>query len=296
MFIRQQRKNRSTALVFLFSGVVLGLLLVALLRPDAERRDSGEAMRPDPVATTPARDAQLGDASAAEVDTAAEPTARHASGNEEVSGLRAELDKSSQQIATLRATVDQLRSELVALKGQGEGAARPSSAPRAEPAGQQPQAGAAGNEPASGENQALPAAATAISTTPIPASAGATPATPAGHATSPAGGKTDPGAASAARPKLVHNPHTTRDYLLLAREHLQSGSSAAAVDALEKAETRALNNPALAGTPAGLGKDPTIELISRARADLRAGNTAGALKAIGSALPADQATAKSASP
>jgi hypothetical protein len=87
------------------------------------------------------------------------------------------------------------------------------------------------------------------------------------------------------RSTAVANPRSARDYLLVAKRNLQAGTIREANDALETAETYALNNNA-AYKP---GQDPTqsrlIRRIEGAREALRVNDRSGALFLTTMAIP-----------
>lgn len=85
--------------------------------------------------------------------------------------------------------------------------------------------------------------------------------------------------------KLVRKAHTTEQLLQLARDQLRSGTIKAAADALERAETLALNR-----LPAGQAASDQLTEIQRARAYLTFGNKDGALRNVGAALQVPRPT------
>jgi hypothetical protein len=74
--------------------------------------------------------------------------------------------------------------------------------------------------------------------------------------------------------------------LLAARRALSSGRTGEAQEALERAETRALDRSVVAGTQNEPARGPIFAGIQRARAALAAGNTPAAVGAISATLPA----------
>jgi hypothetical protein len=92
---------------------------------------------------------------------------------------------------------------------------------------------------------------------------------------------------SALAPNLPapQNSGGVRALLMEARQDLAADRSGAAQEALERAETRALDRSVPVGSehiPAG---DPVVSAVSQARAALAAGNMRGAIGIIDAALP-----------
>ncbi len=73
--------------------------------------------------------------------------------------------------------------------------------------------------------------------------------------------------------------------LLDARHALQTGQTGAAQEALERAETRALDRSVPQGDERVVAADPLTAATNQARAALAAGDAAGAIRVIDSALP-----------
>jgi hypothetical protein len=73
--------------------------------------------------------------------------------------------------------------------------------------------------------------------------------------------------------------------LLDARQSLQAGRTGEAQEALERAETRALDRSVPAGTEREVATGPVVRAASAAREALAAGNVAGAISIIDAALP-----------
>jgi hypothetical protein len=73
--------------------------------------------------------------------------------------------------------------------------------------------------------------------------------------------------------------------LLYARQSLQAGRTAEAQEALERAETRALDRSVPAGTERDVATGPVVRAAGEARQALAAGNVAGAISIITAALP-----------
>ncbi len=73
--------------------------------------------------------------------------------------------------------------------------------------------------------------------------------------------------------------------LLDARQSLQAGRTGEAQEALERAETRALDRSVPAGTERELATGPVVRAASAAREALESGNVAGAIRIIDAALP-----------
>jgi hypothetical protein len=73
--------------------------------------------------------------------------------------------------------------------------------------------------------------------------------------------------------------------LLAARQSLQAGRTGEAQEALERAETRALDRSVPAGTEREPASGPVVRAASAAREALAAGNVAGAIRIIDAALP-----------
>jgi hypothetical protein len=81
------------------------------------------------------------------------------------------------------------------------------------------------------------------------------------------------------------NSGGVRALLMEARQDLAADRSGAAQEALERAETRALDRSVPVGSehiPAG---DPVVSAVSQARAALAAGNMRGAIGIIDATLP-----------
>jgi alkylation response protein AidB-like acyl-CoA dehydrogenase len=77
---------------------------------------------------------------------------------------------------------------------------------------------------------------------------------------------------------------TVRDLLMAARQDLASNQTGAAQEALERAETRALDRSVPVGTERVPAQDPLVSAVSQARGALAAGDTRGAIAVIDSAL------------
>jgi hypothetical protein len=73
--------------------------------------------------------------------------------------------------------------------------------------------------------------------------------------------------------------------LLYARQALQAGHPDEAQEALERAETRALDRSVPAGTEREVATGPVVHAVGEARRALSAGNIAGAISIITAALP-----------
>ena len=73
--------------------------------------------------------------------------------------------------------------------------------------------------------------------------------------------------------------------LLDARHALQTGQTGEAQEALERAETRALDRSVPQGDERVVAADPLTAATGRARAALAAGDAAGAIRAIDAGLP-----------
>lgn len=78
----------------------------------------------------------------------------------------------------------------------------------------------------------------------------------------------------------------TQTLLLFAKKALQAGRTGEAQEALERAETRALDRSVVAGTQTVPASGKLVQSISMARQALAAGDTAGAITLIEGALPA----------
>jgi hypothetical protein len=88
-------------------------------------------------------------------------------------------------------------------------------------------------------------------------------------------------------PNLPAPPATDdiQTLLLDARQSLLAGRSGEAQEALERAETRALDRSIPAGTEHVVARGPLVVAMQRARAALAAGDIAGATRIINAALP-----------
>ncbi len=73
--------------------------------------------------------------------------------------------------------------------------------------------------------------------------------------------------------------------LLYARQSLQAGHTGEAQEALERAETRALDRSVPAGSEREVATGPVVRAAGEARRALAAGNVAGAIGIITAALP-----------
>jgi hypothetical protein len=73
--------------------------------------------------------------------------------------------------------------------------------------------------------------------------------------------------------------------LIYARQSLQAGRTEEAQEALERAETRALDRSVPAGTEREVATGPVVRAAGQARRALAAGNVAGAISIITAALP-----------
>jgi hypothetical protein len=77
---------------------------------------------------------------------------------------------------------------------------------------------------------------------------------------------------------------TVHDLLLVARQDLLANQTGAAQEALERAETRALDRSIPVGTEHIPAQDPLVSAVTQARAALAAGDTRGAARIIEGAL------------
>jgi hypothetical protein len=77
---------------------------------------------------------------------------------------------------------------------------------------------------------------------------------------------------------------TVRDLLLAARQDLLANQTGAAQEALERAETRALDRSIPVGTEHIPAQDPLVAAVTQARGALAAGDTHGAVGIIDGAL------------
>lgn len=278
MFIqRAQRKNRSLRVTVVVALAVLGVVsLVVVLAGsdphgvpvDPSPASSGAATtspRNDPRGNDQANaqaDAQADASGAVAADDVSDPAAeqRATTERQKLSALQAEIEKSSQELGTLRAAAEQARAEVAVLHEQRDAMLHPPTDARPNAA----EAPATQASPPVQEPQAakMPAPANAA-----PASATSVSVSPAEHRSS----------------AKMRSPHTARDFLRLAREQLEAGRTAEAEDALEKAETRALNNNAAFHGGLDPTDSPLVDRIAAARRALRAGNTARALRLAGEA-------------
>ena len=77
---------------------------------------------------------------------------------------------------------------------------------------------------------------------------------------------------------------TVRDLLMASRQDLATNKTGAAQEALERAETRALDRSIPVGTEHIPAQDPLVMAVTQARAALAAGDTRGAIGIIDGAL------------
>jgi hypothetical protein len=77
---------------------------------------------------------------------------------------------------------------------------------------------------------------------------------------------------------------TVRDLLLAAHQDLLASQTGAAQEALERAETRALDRSIPVGTEHVPAQDPLVAAVTQARGALAAGDTRGAARIIEGAL------------
>jgi hypothetical protein len=97
-----------------------------------------------------------------------------------------------------------------------------------------------------------------------------------------------PGAAQSDLATSLPAPPATDDIqtlLLDARQSLQAGRTREAQEALERAETRALDRSVPAGAEREVATGPVVRAAGAARQALAAGNVAGAIGIIDAALP-----------
>ncbi len=94
-------------------------------------------------------------------------------------------------------------------------------------------------------------------------------------------------AGSTLAPNLPAPPASedTQTLLLYARQALREGRTGEAQEALERAETRALDRSVVAGTQNVPASGPLISATAAARQAIAAGNNPGAIKIIDDALP-----------
>jgi len=92
---------------------------------------------------------------------------------------------------------------------------------------------------------------------------------------------------SALAPNLPAPPASEdiQTLMLAARQALQAGRTGEAQEALERAETRALDRSVIAGTEREPATGPVVLAAGEARQALAAGNVAGAISIINAALP-----------
>jgi hypothetical protein len=79
-------------------------------------------------------------------------------------------------------------------------------------------------------------------------------------------------------------PDTIRDLLLQARQDLAANQTGAAQEALERAETRALDRSIPVGTEHVPAQDPLVSAVTQARGALASGDTRGAIAVIDGAM------------
>ncbi len=305
MFVRRVHRRRSgpNATTVLLTLSALGLLYL-ILRPGDDNAGKQHRQAVAAVSATDGEDI-----------SPSEP--------QEVSGLRQQVERESGELTRLRSAAEQMRAQLGELRKQREavlsgqqggqpgaapntGASSPAPGPMARTATTSPdnQPGGEVISAGAGNPKATPNAAdapnpsgghaapqmNAVTTPAAPPGQAATPPsaaqTAATGAAQPAGGQTAAAAATAEHPRItVHRPHNARGYMLLAREQLQAGSSADAADALEHAETWALNSTEAYRSGVDPTDNPLIDTIQQARARLRAGHPDGALRLLNSVLP-----------
>jgi len=263
----QQRKHRSykwTAAIVLGAIGLIGLVIV-LARSGPDGVPASAAPPATVAITTPQTAAPV--TTAGNTATAAQPDPAI---QQKAADLQAEVAKSSQELDNLRATADQVRAEVTALREQRDNLLRaPTEAqPRAADAPANQQSPASQQNPASQPNR--PAQPVALAQPVQPA------ATP---------NMQQSAASSEHRPTIARHPHSAHGYMLLAHEQLQSGRTAEAEDALEKAETRVLNSNAAIRIGQDPADSPLVDTIENARRALRSGDTARALRLTGSVLP-----------
>ncbi len=82
----------------------------------------------------------------------------------------------------------------------------------------------------------------------------------------------------------VSDQSSPRDFLMAAKSALQANKTGEAQEALERAETRALAGNVLATQVNDPSQQPMVQMITTARQSLAAGDKAGALATIDSAL------------
>jgi hypothetical protein len=77
----------------------------------------------------------------------------------------------------------------------------------------------------------------------------------------------------------------TQTLLLYAKQALQGGRTGEAQEALERAETRALDRSVVAGTQSVPASGPLVQATAAAREAIAAGNIPGAIRIIDDAMP-----------
>lgn len=274
--IYRQRKSGVNAATVLLALAALGLAFL-ILRPGPDKTQSDRAGVES--AALPANDSVAdGSSAAAGAD------------QQELSGLRQKVAQASQDLTALRSETEQMRAELSALRQQRKSLAAvvpaasptPASAPAAQPAPvpvATPEVHEQANV-ATTQTAATPAKQTTAADTKQTAAAASTP----DSAKPPAAVST--AAASEHEKKLPHHPHNAHGYLLTARDALQSGDPAHAEEALERAETWALNNSGDYHANMSPTEDPLVSTVEGMRAELRAGHSTSALRMLESMLSA----------
>ena len=273
--IYRQRKSGLNAATVLLALAALGLAFL-ILRPGSDNTQQ--------------------DRTASESTAAGDPVADASSASDrngqQLSGIRQQVAKASQDLSALRSETEQMRAQLSALRQQREllaGAKPPAPAPAAgEPAPGVPQpvpAAAPAAQPAVAAVPALPAQA-GVAGTPAPATLTARPTklALATDAAQPAAVADKPAAGAEHDKKMPHHAHNAHGYLLTARDELQSGDASRAEEALERAETWALNNSGDYRDNLSPTEDPLVSTVEGVRAKLRAGRTTSALRMLESIL------------
>jgi hypothetical protein len=265
MFERRvyRRKSGVNAATVLLAIAALGLAFL-ILRPGPDNTRQGDHAAAVSAAA-PANDA------AADLGTGAAPD------REDLSGLQHEVTKASQDLNALRAATAEMRAELSELRKQ-----RDALAGKGQPGlAQSAASGITNPAPAASAVETAKSAQEPTSAAPVLAGAANG---EANRAAAPAGAKpanaTAEKQAAASEPpaKLAHHPHNAHGYLLTARDALHSGDVSAAEEALERAETWALNNSGAYRDNANPTDDPLVSTVQGVRAQLRAGHSASALR------------------
>lgn len=311
----ERGKRRSGTWFYVVAGILIAVGAWAMLRPGSD--DEAPLPVENPPSQTATIEGQQSGKAAADAAVAAapaapalQPTGQPDADRQAAANQGAESPQQAPPAGADQAHPGATPSQAGATTAH-EPAAQPAAAVTASEPPAAPGAAAARNEPGSGENQSAAAAPVAVAATAKPATpqVAAKPATPPVAVPKAALASNDQPQATAADHKTADQPakpdqyaklarkaRSARQFLLLARDQLQSGSTKDALDALERAETRALNRNSAAQP---VDANNLVGQIQRARAYISFGNKEGALRSIAAAMQAPApttTTARHASP